>query len=82
MVAAGQWPGTQFDDSRYGGSKIVHHDVEMELLRSLGVRPVRRLMVGGELERHAGGMVVPSDDNPVCGLIRNRQAEHLGVEGS
>ncbi len=39
------------------------HDVEVRLLRDGSVRPGRRTMVRGELEREPGGRVVGRDDH-------------------
>jgi len=45
----------QRQDVRAGSGHVLDHDVEVDLLGHAGVRPGRRTVVGGELEREARG---------------------------
>jgi hypothetical protein len=38
---------------RSGDGYVLHHDVQMNLLRARRIRPGRRLVIGRELERQA-----------------------------
>ena len=41
---------TEHDDGSFTGVEIIDVEIEMGLLRMVGTRPDRRLMIGGELE--------------------------------
>ena len=82
VVAMRQAPSSQRQDTGLGGDEIVHHDVEVELLRPGRVGPSRRLVTGCELESEPRRRVVFGNHHPVIGLVGHRQSDQLGVEGS
>ena len=45
------------------------HDVEVHLLRDGRVRPGRRTMIGGELEREPRGRVISRDDHVIISCV-------------
>jgi hypothetical protein len=74
---AAQATGAQCEHALAGALDVVHHDVEVELLRLGGVRPPRRSMVRRQLKRQAGGRVVLGDDHPVTALVGDGEPEEL-----
>jgi hypothetical protein len=69
---------------KYSGSgigDIVNHDVEMELLGPLRIRPLRGPVVEGKLKRDSGGPIVGGYHDPAVTVVGNRQPQKLGVEG-
>jgi hypothetical protein len=59
---------------------VVDHDVEVKLLRPLGIRPPRRLVIRGTLECDSGTHIVGGNHDPVVSVVGNRQAEELRVK--
>lgn len=58
-------------DALAGGGHILHHDVEVKLLRDGGVRPGGPAVLGRELERKAGRGIVGGNDDPVVAAVGN-----------
>lgn len=81
-VLTGQPPRAQRQHLRRGGPDVLDHDVEVELLRPLRVRPPRRLVVWRQLKGDSRGGVVLGDHYPVLTAVRDAQAKQLGVESS
>lgn len=50
---------------------VLHHDVEVQLLRDVVGGPGRALMVWCELERQSRAMVIGGHDDPVVTVIRD-----------
>jgi hypothetical protein len=51
---AGQTRRAEGQDARARVSHVLHHDVEVHLLRHGRIRPGRRLVIRGKLEGQAG----------------------------
>jgi hypothetical protein len=79
-IAAIQWRGAERQHARSSRLHVVHHDVEVNLLRHRRVRPGGRAVVRRELEGQARGAVVDGDDDPVAAGVRDGQPEQSGVE--
>jgi hypothetical protein len=78
---AGQPPGAQRQGLRLGLLDVGHPDVEVELLRPLGVGPVRGLEVGRLLERDP--VAGAGDHHPaVPGRTLHVHPQEVGVEAS
>ena len=72
VITTSQRPSAQGNDSWTSCHDIVHHDVQVELLRPVWVWPLRWLMVRRELEGDAGCGVVLGDHDPFIGAVSNR----------
>lgn len=65
LLTSGQRPCAQVEHSPGRVLKVVHHHVEMHLLGLLWIGPVRRLVVGRELERDTRGVIIVGYDDPL-----------------
>lgn len=81
VIAFGQPPGAERQDAGFGGFDIVDHDIEVELLWSGRVRPLRRLVSWRALEGKSRGVLSRCDHHPVLAAEHDLQPEQLGVEG-
>ena len=66
-----QWPSAQGNGLWIGRRDVVHHDVQVELLRAVRVGPPWWLMVRRELEGNAGCGVVGGDHDPAFRPVRD-----------
>lgn len=71
---------TEFQGARAGRGHVLHHDVQVHLLRHGRIRPRRRPVVARELECQARCRIVGSNHNPVVALIGDRLSQQFGVE--
>ena len=68
------------NDARARGGRILHHDVEMKLLRDGGVRPRGPAVPGRELEGKTGRGIVRGHDDPVLASVGNGLPQQFRVE--
>ena len=79
-TATGEPHGTESEGLLLRFIEVGHGDIKMHLLRRPGVRPARRLKIGGQLEgqpRPVGGV---TDDDPVVVVLDPFEAEEFLVE--
>jgi hypothetical protein len=79
-VLAVEFDRAERQDAGTGGSHVLDHDVEMELLRYGRVWPGGRLMAGRELECQPGRLLAAGDHDPVVTAVGDGQSQQLGVE--
>jgi hypothetical protein len=77
---AAQPAGPEFQNPVGRLRHVVDHDVDVELLREIRVRPPRRPVIGSELEGHAGSAFAGGDDDPVVAQVGDRHPDQLAVE--
>ena len=77
VVAVWKRSCADLEDLEFRLVEVVDHHVEMELLGSLRIGPVRRLMVWSQLEGETRRRVILRDDDPVVRPVRHWQAEEL-----
>ena len=80
LTATGKGHGTKREGLLLGFIQVVYSDVEMHLLRRVGVRPARRPKLGRQLEREARPVGRVTDDNPVVVVLYPDEAEEFLVE--
>jgi hypothetical protein len=71
--------GAEREHPLLGGVHVLDHHVDVELLRVLGGRPLRRYVTGGGLERELRA-VGPLEVHPPVAVVLDRPADELGVE--
>jgi hypothetical protein len=64
-----QRTSSELEDSWPSYGDVVDHDVEVKLLRPLGIRPPRGLVVRGELEGDSRTHIVGGNHDPVVTVI-------------
>jgi hypothetical protein len=68
-------------DAGTGRGHVLHHHVQVHLLRPGRVGPGRRLVIGRELEGQAGRGVVGRHHDEVVAAVGDGLAQQLGIEG-
>jgi hypothetical protein len=79
-TATGEPHGTESEGLLLRLIEVVHGNIEMHLLRRLGVRPARRPKIRCQLEGQARPVGRVTDDDPVVVVLDPDEAEKFLVE--
>ena len=77
---AGEPHGTEGEGLLFCLIEVVHGDIEMHLLRRVGVRPARRPKIRRQLEGQARPVGCVTDDDPVVVVLDADEAEEFLVK--
>jgi hypothetical protein len=80
VVATGQAPCTKPQHRFLRAVEIVNHHIEVKLLRAGRVRPIRRLMIRGELKSQSRSLGVFRGYDPVLRLIGDGKSQEFRIE--